>query len=360
MHRNGGYERHPAWIENLRELGFRWVTFMPTYLVRDAVPLEIDTGAGASLGEIAEAVSAFVDAGFNVKFEPHLDYESTLTGGDYEWRRRMYFEPDGVYASQILAPLFGLASEAAGRGATVHFTLGSELDVALAEFPDRWDGLARVLRAEHPGIAVGHNINHDSLASSTDVRTPLNAEREKRGLAPLDWREHRLRLEAGFQYFRELDYVGFSFYPDVRSGRSERWWRAQTTDLQTRVVARSFQGEVQKLTSRLRRNAGERPQFVIGEAGIGCADPARPWHFEAKTLLGGEGAMDTGAAELRRKFYLGLLECLRKAPHLFGANPVTFWTVTHYDFVGALEHPGNEAFRDEVLRDAVRRYNSGR
>jgi hypothetical protein len=49
---------------------------------------------------------------------------------------------------------------------------------------------------------------------------------------------------------------------------------------------------------------------------------------------------------------------LARAADLFGTHPVTFWTVTHFDFLGAMEQKGYEVFRDETLRQAVAAYNS--
>ena len=338
------------------ELGFRWVTFIPTWLVADEVPLRI--GDGPPLTELTEAAQAFVEAGFNVKFEPHLDFVPAA-GQPYEWRRRMYFEPGGAYTDRVIAPLAGIAGEAQRHGAQCAFSLGSELAVSLAEFGAQWEALFDMLRPAYPNLPFGHNIDPDSLQPGTEIRKPLNTERARRGLPPLGWREHHERLAAVHHYLGRLDYAGFSFYPNVKSARSDRWWRQQTTGIQTRIIGRAFLKNLQKLISRLRRMAGEKPQFAIGEFGIGCADPARPWHTDSTTFLTAEGLLDGGAAELRRKYHLGLLECLRKAPHLFGEHPVTYWTVTHYDFTGALEQPGSDLFRDEILRQAVSRYNTG-
>jgi len=353
--RRGEYARRIKAIAGLRSLGFRWVTFMPTYSVADEVPPRI--GEGPGLEELASAVSTAVQAGMNVKVEPHLDWETTLTGGAYEWRRRMYVDPGGEYAERVLAPLFGLLAEVAASGVQCAFTLGSELDVSLAAFGYEWESTLEVFRSGHPAIPIGHNLNHDTLTSPPDLRRAWNAERVRRGMPVLDWRTQRRAAANMNRYLGRLDYVGFSFYPNVRSGRSEAWWRGSTQALQSRVVGRTLQNAAQKLTSRLRRACGNHPEFAIGEYGLGCADPAKPWHFDAATLLSGD-RMDPGAVEIRRKFYLGLLACLRTAPHLFGSHPVTFWTATHYDFLGMLDYPGCAVFRDDQLRKAVAAYNA--
>src|SRR3712207_7594566 len=70
----------------------------------------------------------------------------------------------------------------------------------------------------------------------SDIRKPLNAERTRAGLPPLDWRAHRERTAEVHRYLSRLDYAGFSFYPDARAGRSDQWWRSEehTSELQSR------------------------------------------------------------------------------------------------------------------------------
>src|SRR6266496_1507152 len=103
--RPGDYAEHRQWLDDLRSLGFSWVTFTPTYLVYDDVPLQIDPTRGPTFEELHAAVDYAVGLGMSVQVDPHLDFETTLTGGRYEWRRRMYFSPDGPYLDEILRPI---------------------------------------------------------------------------------------------------------------------------------------------------------------------------------------------------------------------------------------------------------------
>lgn len=345
--RRGEYARCRNAIADLQSLGFRWVTFIPTYSVADEpLPRIVD---GPGLDELAVAISTAVQSGMSIKLEPHLDWKTTLSGGPYDWRRRMYVDPGGEYLERVLAPLFGLLGEAAAEGVECAFSLGSELDVSLSAFGGGWESAFELFHAAYPAISIGHNLNHDTLGSAPGLRKSWNAERVRRGLPSMDWRKQRTALAGMHRYLGRLDYASCSFYPNARSGRSEAWWRSATSPLQARVIGRTMQKEVQKLTSRLRRACGNKPQFAIGEYGLGSADPSRPWHFADDSHRG------SGALEIRRKFYLGLLECLRAAPHLFGSHPVTFWTVHQYDFLGVHD----DAFRDDVLRAAVAGYNAG-
>ena len=65
-----------------------------------------------------------------------------------------------------------------------------------------------------------------------------------------------------------------------------------------------------------------------------------------------------GTLELRRAYYLGFLEFLRQSRDVVKGRASSFWTVTHFDFLGALGWPGNEPFRDDGLRQAIFEYNT--
>jgi hypothetical protein len=100
---------------------------------------------------------------------------------------------------------------------------------------------------------------------------------------------------------------------------------------------------------KLREITGPEPEFAIGEFGLGCTDITKPWHFDASTFHTPEHF------ELRCDYYLRFLQWIETQPYT--SSPVTFWTAGHYDFLGVLEQPGLEAFRDEALRKSVLEYN---
>src|SRR6185369_15709353 len=68
-----GYDMHKTWLDDLKSLGFSWVTFTPTYLVYDRAPMRIDVSRGPAFPQLAEAMRYAVDSGFHVRLEPHLD-----------------------------------------------------------------------------------------------------------------------------------------------------------------------------------------------------------------------------------------------------------------------------------------------
>lgn len=187
------------------------------------------------------------ELGFRVRIEPHLDWETTLSGGPYEWRRRMYLDPTKAYFDQVLAPLAALAPD--------ELTLGSELDVSVYEFRDQWMEVNR-------RIGGGHKLNHDALGSARrSIKDEINSERAKRGL------DRRWRLPDPSSYLDALDYVAVSWYvPD---------WRPAPAGC------------------------------VIGELGLGSTDTLRPWHFDAATFQTPEDFA------IRRRWYREALEWLR-------------------------------------------------
>ncbi len=323
-----GYANHRAWLDDLKSLGFRWVTFTPTYLVYDRNPMRIDVSRGPAPAQLAEAVHYAAELGFHIRMEPHLDFETTLTGGPYEWRRRMYFSPVGQYADEIVQPLLAMVRAAAKPATLLEFTLGSELDVSLVEFSADWAKL--IVKG---AVAVGHKINHDSLEPNSPVRDALSAVRLRRGLPTAGRSEYRAMVRALSLYLAQLDYVAFSFYPAVRGPGLVQ-----------------FASEFRKRASELAGKLPAGPAFAIGEFGLGSADVSRPYHSDPATLL---GAMDA-----REQYYLGFLEFLRRPANLAGTRPSSFWTVTHFDFLGALQWPGNEPFRDDRLRQAIYEYNT--
>ncbi|MBI3281398.1 MAG: hypothetical protein HYZ57_16320 [Acidobacteria bacterium] len=319
-------------LEELRALGFRAVTFHPTWLVYDEVPLRIDLSQAPKL----DVVRLAAEMGFeHIMLDPHLDFESTFTGGPYRWRRRMYLDPR---AGDHLSPAAGLLASVARPGLKLYLTLGSELDVSVIEFGLEWLAVADQIR--NPAFAVGHKLNHDFFDAAGAIRAELTQERARRGLAACGPFEYRRRAADAATYLARLDYVSFSFYPSV----------AQDPD---------FAAPALRLKRRLRKTAGETPSFAIGEFGLGCPDPSRPYHVDSGAFLNHTGNLDPVAQDLRRRYYLRFFDFLRSHPDLCRGHPATFWTAGHFDFLGVLEQDARAIFRDDKLREAVFAYNQG-
>ena len=313
--RPGDYAAAEARLQDLKSLGFRWVTFTPTYLVHDEVPLRIDVVRGPGAVELRAAVDAAHGLGLQVQLNPHLDFETTLTGGPYDWRRRMYFSPKEAYLDEVLLPLADMLPDA--------LTLGSELDVSLVAFAEDW----AEVRKQVPVRIAGHKLNGDSLQRrSESIREALNTEKARRGEEPVGWWAYRRRVSEIGRYLSTLEFTSFSFYPAYAGSMD------------------SFTKSAAEKKEQLIDVAGEHPCFAIGEFGLGSSDLTRPWYFDASTFSTAE------ALASRRQYYLDFLQALTAEPELFGPHPASFWTVGHFDF---LEGP----FRDDELRSAVSRYN---
>lgn len=319
-----------AALDDLRDLGFRWVTLTPTWLVVDSVPMRIDLLRSPVIENIAKTVEYARSLEMSVRLEPHLDWESTLAGGEYEWRRRMYFDPEAEYFENVLVPLLSLHPD--------ELTLGSELDVAWLAFGASWRAVREKVWNE--GARAGHKLNHDALEARVELTRLVNGERARLGLAAWDHEDYEnARIDANL-YLSELDYVSFSFYPAVKNG-----------DYQG-----SFSKAARHCEAALRAAAGFDTQMAIGEFGLGSTDVTRPWHFDRTTFLNSEGEMREDACECRRDFYLNFLSWMRSQT-LLSSSPACFWTVDQYDFLGSLGYRDADVFRDELLRSAVSKYN---
>ena len=155
----------PRWLDVLRGLGFRHVVLHPTWSV----------SSDLRIGEAADATEPLRVArslGFHARLEPHLDYETSLSGGEYRWRRDMLIDPAGEYFIRVLAPMAALEAD--------ELTLGSELDLSVDAYAEEWQRTAEQLRG---GCALGHKLNHDWLGG-----------------------------ERMLAYLRSLDYVALSWY----------------------------------------------------------------------------------------------------------------------------------------------------
>lgn len=297
-------------LQRLRGLGFRHVTFTPTFQVLADAPLNIDLGRTPDCAVIDAAVVLAHDMGFGVRMEPHLDYASTFSSGPYRWRRDLVFDPSHEstgYFDKVIIP------QAAALAPGDELTLGSELDLSLTVFPHGWERM----RTMGPQVLRrGHKINHDFF----DGRVP----------------------DAVFDYLRALEYVSFSFYPRIG------WRRGWTPN----DIAAAFRRKAERLVEMLRARIAPSSTMTIGEFGLGSTDLNSPWKVAPETLTGPE------PFQARRDYYLGFLQFCAASADLLGGNPVTFWTVGHFDFLGVLGFSSSPLFKDDSLIRAVIEYNS--
>ena len=390
------YDHYRNVLEDLRSYGFRWITFTPAYQVKERADyLEIDTTKTPPFETIRAAVLYAVQLGFHVKLEPHLDWETTLRGRLSDWRRRIYLSPDSEppgYARIVIEPLIEILAEAARIDPSSCFilTLGSEIDVSLLEFAEGTDGWSALLaRLQHLRaicgldqplrLAFGQKINHDTLEWGDALWDSLNQERGRRSGPPLKPGEPSSKIDSVYRYLNNLDHISLSFYPHMDFRKTNRhiaglsWWRKPTCEAHIQDVAVTFQEKFRQISKVLKEAIGEDASLTIGEFGLGSIDVSHSYKVEPETFTNRRGVMEQPERELRRKYYLGFLNFLRSNPELFKTrntacfrlNPVTFWTVSYFDFMDALKQKyrvrENDAaaatFKDELLIEEVVKYN---
>ncbi len=290
----GDYDRYPEPLGRLRAFGFRWVTLIPSFVVRE--PFEIGLDYTPALATIRAVLAHALAIGFDVKLEPHVDWQTTLDA-EGEWRGRMRFDPRSQYFERVVEPMRELSAEARALypERRILLTLGSEVDRSVREFPDAW--LSVLNGAAVAGIAVGHKLNHDV---ANDV----------------------FRSE----YICRLNYVSFSFYPKIGFRRPREWWLIPQSDRELEALADALGKSAEALTAKLPPGV----EFQVGEAGLGSGDVEHSYKLDPDFFK----HMDEGRRQLRRNYYAGLLRFARRLPP---AEPFTFWSAGYFDFLGVFD-----------------------
>jgi hypothetical protein len=306
----GDYDRYPEPLARLWGLGFRWVTLIPTFAVRE--PFEIVPGYTPPLATIRAVLLHALALGFDVKVEPHIDWQATLDGAG-EWRGLMQFDPAGEYFDKVIAPMRELAVNAKllYPDHRIALTLGSEVDRSVRDHPEAWLAVRRRARAE--GIATGHKFNHDA------GRALLRSE-----------------------YVASLDWVSFSFYPAMGFRQPPEWWRAPHAAEEYEDAAERFRQAAADLGRKLPRKTA----FEIGEFGLGSSDVEHSYKLDPSFFT----SMDDDGRRLLRNYYTAFLQSLQGST----AGLVTFWSAGYFDFLGVFD---SRYKKDEELIRLVEEYN---
>jgi hypothetical protein len=306
----GDYDHYSDRIGRIWSLGFRSVTLVPTFAVREQFEIGLDYTH--TLEKIRAVLMHALGLGLDVKLEPHLDWQSTLDG-EGKWRGLMQFNPADDYFDRVIAPLRDLACEAkvSYPERRVSLTLGSEVDRSVREFPDAWMDVRN--HAARYGLEIGHKVNHDAPS-------PI--------------------FTTG--YLASLDYVAFSFYPKIEFQRPPEWWLSAQSGEELEALADAFEGRIAALARKLPLG----PELQIGEFGLASGDVAHPYKVDPDFFR----YMDAGSRELRRNYYQGFLRCCFRLP---SAVPVTFWSPGYFDFLGVFA----PEYEDEALISIIRAHH---
>lgn len=382
-----GYDNIEAALDVLVDHGFRWVTLTPTWVVgrhstiQQLVLPEIgsiqfaQTPTFETIQAVAEAAAS---RGLNVKFEPHLDWDTTFSGEAEDWRRRMYFDPNDSsfgYADQILEPIQGAIEAVASQHPNTQFalTLGSELDVSLYENAAGWQQVLEQLEGRRAMAGLddremfGTKMNHDTFPSNQEVFNELNRGRSDSGLDPITRNVFDTqRAAAVTSFLQELGYVSMSFYPLVQFRYPDGTIADDTFWDRTDPDGSIPQADVDAIAATLLDAAnglrglldagGVNVAMDFGEFGLGNSDPNNSYLTDADSVR--------ERNVMREKFLRGFLDFLRNAGHitqtdpddLESALPATMWTAgPQYDVMEIF--PGLDRAGLDDFRDVIRGYN---
>jgi hypothetical protein len=338
----GGYRDAIQRLAAFKDIGFRIVSFVPTY---SYVGLDrIDMSGGPEWNELARAVEAALRGGFQVVLKPHLDPLLYQSGFDpyatdnHSWRVhaawRGFFDLDpmtndyrhGVVAASLkmLRGVFdNLArSSPAARFPPVRMELGAELMNSVVYGAEGWEKLLLAAKLERRRLGLdrqvllSHNFTHhfEILDDFVGRMSPP--------------RRASLR-----KYIAGLDAVAVSQYMDLTAAMpaAERGRRLPTPDEVAEALVlheRNFRRDI--LEGALGMRPGEVPPLHIGEFGVGRGGLRNPNLWSGTSTAAEEKSL---AREIARG-HEGLLRYLGRANGRTAESAVLWVLGPHYDIFG--------------------------
>jgi len=336
----GDFRQAATRILAFKEIGFRIVSFVPTYAYEGLD--KIDLASGPDAAELGAAVEAALRAGLAVVIKPHLDpplYRPAFDGFAAEnpsWRVhcgwRGFFDVDPmsnayksgiVFASlRMLKSVFEGLGAAAASAPPVRLEIGAELMSSEVYTPERWELLLAVTKTERhrlgldKKVLLSHNFTHH-IEIPGDFVERMNPAR-------------RAELR---RYIRGLDAISLSQYMDLTAAvpAAERGRRLPTVDEVARALVmheRRFKEEI--LEHALGLRPSEIPPLHIGEFGVGRGGLKHPnlWAGEASA------AQEASLAREITRGHEGLLRYLALPEGRTVQSAVLWVTGRHYDIFG--------------------------
>jgi hypothetical protein len=356
----GGFAeaQHQAKLATFKKVGFRLVSFVPSYSYVDLN--KIDLASGPTPDELGGAVEAALRAGLMVVVKPHLNPPAfqpgfdSFGGGNHSWRAqcpwRGFFDLDPMTADYregiVLAGLRMLKAvfdrlPADLAAAPVRFELGVELMNSIVEFPERWERLLAEARKEVRRLGLGrrvllsHNFSHH-LEIPNDQLARMDARRQ-RALA---------------RYIQGLDALALSQYMDLTIAvpAAERGRRLPTADeVATALVRHETDFREHILRAALHIDAKKIPPLHIGEFGIGRGGLKHPNLWSGAATPAQEQAL---ALEIARG-HEGLVRYLSLTEGRTAGSAVLWVTGSHYDIFGWMSPAYAVPAAAEVIRAAL-------
>jgi hypothetical protein len=335
----GDFRTAPQKLTMLRALGFRLVSFVPTYAYADLD--KIDLASGPDAGELGQAVEEALRAGFAVIVKPHLDppaygprFDAFATE-NHSWRVhcpwRGFFDLDpmsddyrgGIVfgALAMLKDVFAHLGQAA-TGATVRLELGAELMNSVVYGPERWEQLLAAAKKERHRLGLdgkvllSHNFTHH-LEIANDFVGRMNPAR-RRSFA---------------RYIRGLDVLSLSQYMDltVALPAAERGRRLPSVDeVASALVLAETNFRKDILQGALGLRPAEVPPLHIGEFGVGRGGLKHPNLWDGAATPAEEATLSQEIA----RGHEGLARYLSRGEGRTVKSAVLWVTGPHYDIFG--------------------------
>jgi hypothetical protein len=334
----GQYADADRRLAAFKEIGFRIVSFVPTYGYAGLNKIDLATGPDAH--ELARAVEAASRAGLAVVVKPHLDPLAYSPGFDQfrsendswrvacPWRGFFDLDPmsDDYRKGVVFAALGALRAAFDALGAPpptpVRLEVGAELMNSEVYTPERWVELLAATKKERHrlgldrSVVLSHNFTHH-----VEIPDDFVARMTAAGRAALA------------RYIRGLDALSLSQYMDLTAAMpaAERGQRLPSADEVAQALVlheRSFRERI--LVGALGLRPSEIPPLHIGEYGVGRGGLRHPnlWAGDASPAQEQELAREIARGHEGLVRYLAL-------PEGRTAQSAVLWvTGPHYDIFG--------------------------
>jgi hypothetical protein len=334
----GEYGNADRKLATFKEIGFRIVSFVPTYAYTGLNKIDLATGPDAA--ELAKAVGAAARMGFAVVIKPHLDPLLYRPGFDpfqsenQSWRVscpwRGFFDVDpmgddyrsGVVFASLRAVRTAIDNLGGALAAPVRLELGAELMNSMVYNPARWVELLAAAKKERhrlgldKAVAVSHNFTHHLEIPEDFVARMSPAGKRALG-----------------RYIRGLDALALSQYMDLTAAipAVERGTRLPTADeIAQALVLHEKNFRRQILVGALGLRPTEIPPLHIGEYGVGRGGLRHPnlWAGDATPAQEKELALQIARG------HEGLVRYLALPDGRTVQSAVLWVTGPHYDIFG--------------------------
>jgi hypothetical protein len=350
----GEYNNADRRLATFKEIGFRIVSFVPTYGYSGHNKIDLRSGPDAA--ELAKAVEAATRMGFAVVLKPHLDplvyspgFEGLRSENDSwrvycPWRGFFDLDPmsdnyrDGVVFASLRAVRTAIDSLGAAPAVPVRLELGAELMNSMVYAPERWVELLAAAKKERhrlgldQAVVLSHNFTHHFEILDDFVG-----------------RMSRVGKGALKSYIRGLDAIALSQYMDLTAAMptAERGTRLPTVEeIAQALVLHEKNFRRQILVGALGLRPSQIPPLHIGEYGIGRGGLRHP-------NLWADDPTPVEEKDLARQIargHEGLLRYLA-LPDGRTAQSVVLWvTGPHYDIFGW----GNQKYAIPEAAAAIR------